>query len=241
MDSDLKRKIQIILAIGIVLVGARTAWIMYERSHPDEGTAREAANVEHHELAADDYVYERPFYGYDLDSTKKALVGKTTWMKAGYYLHAYPYDPATKRVTRNDNAPLIPPLEPIAITDIVLAPASSGRELFAIYKRGGKPVAVHLGAEQNGQYRMDVENVLYRQDPRELFKHWSKDTWAAIERHEAIAGMNEKQVWLALGYRQPLSSGNTGDRTMHYENAGHPKDVRFRKNAAVEIKDAERL
>jgi hypothetical protein len=242
MDSDLKKKIQIILAIGIVLVAGRTAMIMYQRSHAtDDGRPREAADVVHHELNADDYVYERPFYGYDLASTKKALVGKTTWMKAGYYLPALPYDPATKRVTQIEKAPLIPPLEPIEIADVILAPGKSGRTMFAIFKRDGKPSAVHIGVEKNGDFRMDVENVLYRQDPRQLFKHWSKDVWAAIDRHEALPGMNEQQVWLALGYGAPLNSGNTGDRTMRYENPGHPKEVRFQKNAAVEIKDAEEL
>src|SRR4051812_21661436 len=131
MDSDLKKKLQIILTIGIVLVGARTAMIMYQRSHAEDGgTPREAPNVEHHELSADDYVYERPFYGYDLESTKKLLVGKTAWMKAGNYLRAFPYDAATKRVTQSDSAPLVPPLQTIEITDVILAPGKAGREMF---------------------------------------------------------------------------------------------------------------
>src|SRR4051812_3641477 len=92
MDEDLKTKLQIGLGIAILLVGARTAYILYERKHADEGQAREARSVEHHQLTADDYVYERPFYGYDLDSTKRALVGQTVWMKAGNYFHARKVD-----------------------------------------------------------------------------------------------------------------------------------------------------
>jgi hypothetical protein len=239
MDEDLKKKLQIFLGIAIVLVGARTAYIMYERKHADEGaTPREAANVTHHELTADDYVYERPFYGYDLETTKKALVGKTVWMKAGNYFHARKVD--GKRVTSQNETDLIPPLESMEITDVVLAPGKGGRDLLAVFRRPGKPelLAVPIGIEDSGRYRIDVQNVVFRQDPRELYKHWSKDTWDAIVRHEALKGMNEQQVWLAYGYGTPVTSGDYGSRTMRYENAGKPKEVRFSNNQAVEIKDA---
>jgi hypothetical protein len=239
MDEDLKKKLQIFLAIALVLVGARTAYIMYERKHADEGgTPREAPNVIHHELTADDYVYERPFYGYDLETTKKALAGQTVWMKAGNYFHARKVD--GKHVTSLTEADLISPLETMEITDVVLAPGKGGREMLAVFRRPGKSelLAVPIGAENGGKFRVDVENVLFRQDPRQLYKHWSKETWDAIGRHEALNGMNEQQVWLAYGYGTPVTSGDYGSRTVHYENAGKPKEVRFANNQAVEIKDA---
>jgi hypothetical protein len=242
MDEDLKKKLQIFLGVAIVLVGARTAYIMYERKHVnDEGAPREAANVTHHDLTADDYVYERPFYGYDLESTKKALVGQTVWMKAGNYFHARKVE--GQRVTSQSETDLIPPLETMEIADVVLGPGKGGREMLAIFRRPGNPdlLAVPIGAENNGQYRIDVQNVLFRQDPRQLYKHWSKETWDAIARREALKGMNEQQVWLAYGYGTPVTSGDYGSRAVHYENAGKPKEVRFSNNQAVEIKDAAAL
>jgi hypothetical protein len=243
MDEDLKQKLQIGLAIAIVLVGARTAYIMYERKHPDEGgTPREAPNVIHHELTADDYVYERPFYGYDLETTKKALAGQTVWMKAGNYFHARKVD--GKHVTAQTELETVPPLETMEVVDVVLGPIPDAREMLAVFRRPGRPelLAVPIGIEDRlGRFRIDVENVLFRQDPRQLYKHWSKETWAAIDRHEALKGMNEQQVWLAYGYGTPVTYGDYGSRTVHYENAGKPKEVQFASNQAVEIKDAQPL
>jgi len=226
MDEELKSKLQIFLVIAIVLVGARTAYIMYERKHADDAP-REAAGVTHHELTADDYVYERPFYGYDLETTKKALVGQTVWMKAGNYFKPRRVD--GKHVTAQSEPEPVPPLATMEIKDVVLAPANGGREMMAVFRSPEK---------QNGKYRVDVENVFFRQDPHQLYKHWSKETWDAIARHEATKGMNEQQVWLAYGYGTPVTSGDYGSRTMHYENAGKPKEVTFSNNQATEIKEA---
>jgi hypothetical protein len=241
MDEDLKRKLQIILGIGIVLVGARTAYIMYERKHADDAPAREPADVEHHQLTADDYVYERPFYGYDLPSTKKALVGQTVWMKAGNYFHPAIYDQSSRHIGSADNGRYIAPLEVMKIEDVVISPSGGARQMYAVYSQPGKSglKAIPVGVQKGDQYRIDVENVLYRQDPRQLYKHWPKGIWDAIDTHEALKGMNEQQVWLALGYGSPVSGGEYGDRRMRYENAGKAKEVQFRNNSAVEIVDAK--
>ena len=241
MDEDVKKKLQIFLAIAIVLVGARTAYIMYERKHAEETPAREPANVVHHELTADDYVYERPFHGYDLPTTKKALVGQTVWMKAGNYFHPATYDKASHRIGSTDKSRYIAPLAEMKIEDVIMSSSDGGRQMYAVYSQSGQSglKAIPVGVQKGDQYRIDVENVLYRQDPRQLYKHWSKDIWAAIDRHEALKGMNEQQVWLALGYGSPVSGGDYGDRSMRYENAGKPKEVQFRNNSAVEVIDAK--
>jgi hypothetical protein len=168
-------------------------------------------------------------------------VGQTVWMKAGNYFHARKVD--GKHVTSQTESDFIPPLETMEITDVVLGPGKGGREMLAIFRRPGKPalLAVPIGVEKNGQYRIDVANVLFRQEPRQLYKHWSKETWDAIARHEALKGMNEQQVWLAYGYGTPVTSGDYGSRTVHYENAGKSKEVRFSNNQAEEIKDAAAL
>ena len=156
MDEELKTKLQIFLVVALLLVGARTAYIMYERKHADEGGPREAAGVTHHELTADDYVYERPFYGYDLETTKKALVGQKVWMKAGNYFKARKVD--GKHVTSESEPEPVPPLETMEIKDVVLAPGKGGREMLAVFRSPEKRelLAVPIGMEQNGKYRIDV-------------------------------------------------------------------------------------
>jgi hypothetical protein len=238
MDEEVKTRLQIVLVIALVLAGARTAYIFYERKQAAESQPREAPGTSHHELTADDYVYERPFYGYDLESAKKDLVGQTVWMKAGNYFRLAKYEGG--RVAKSGNAEWIPPLQEMKIMDVVLRPAGDHRELYGVFTEPSKSgtFAVAIGAEKGGQYRMDVQNVLFRQDPRQLYKHWSADIWSAIDRHEALKGMTEQQVWLAYGYGTPVTYGDYGSRTVHYENAGKPKEVRFASNQAVEIKEA---
>jgi hypothetical protein len=240
MDDDVKRKLQIFLGIGVLLAGARTAYIFYERKQAAEAPAKEAANVERHTLTADDNVYERPFYGYDMESTKRNLVGQTVWMKAGNYFHPAQY--TGKRLGAEESR-LIAPLEEMKVTDVVQVPGKGAHKIYAVYKQDGVKGerAIPVGVQQGEQYRIDVSNILYLQDPRQLYKHWPKETWDAISRGEALKGMNEQQVWMALGYGVALSSAEYGNRRMHYENAGKPKEVQFRDNAAVEIVNAKPL
>jgi hypothetical protein len=59
--------------------------------------------------------------------------------------------------------------------------------------------------------------------------NWSAQTWRAIDAHQVIAGMNQRQVSLSLGAIAKQSSGQYGDGEMVYANAGHPVAVSFTK------------
>jgi len=71
-------------------------------------------------------------------------------------------------------------------------------------------------------------------DPHELYKHWPPDIWQAIDNHQAKQGMNEIQVSMALG-TVATGSGDYGNRTLQFDNNGHPVTVTFANNKATSI------
>ena len=54
--------------------------------------------------------------------------------------------------------------------------------------------------------------------------------WQAIDAHQVILGMNERQVQLSLGQVSQNSSQDYGNRTVVYYNVGHPISATFVDN-----------
>jgi hypothetical protein len=54
--------------------------------------------------------------------------------------------------------------------------------------------------------------------------------WQAIDAHQVILGMKERQVQLSLGQVSQNSSQDYGNRTVVYSNVGHPMSVTFVDN-----------
>jgi hypothetical protein len=48
-------------------------------------------------------------------------------------------------------------------------------------------------------------------------------------------GMSERQVVLALGQVSKSESQDVGNRTVNFDNQGHPVDVTFEHNKVVSI------
>ena len=97
-------------------------------------------------------------------------------------------------------------------------------------------VALPIGAfASDGSLKLIANDLFYIQDPHELYAHWPREIWKAIEAHQAKPGMNELQVNFALGAPQKASGGDYGDRTLQYSNGGRPVQVSFSNNKAVEV------
>ena len=225
---------RITLLLFFVAAAARTGYIFYERHQAEVAPPRENPNIIHHTLTADDYVYERPFYGYDLESTRAKLKGTTVWVKAGYYYAYFPYGP--EKVDRSRQAGVLGPMEVLEVRDVILMHGQRDNQITAIFRRKGEArlFAVPIGTERHGEYTILVAEEFFRQDPRELYKHWPKENWEAIVKHEPKKGMNELQMWLALGVGSPQGS-TPGNRTIEYGNNGQPVTVRFEDDQAVSI------
>ncbi|MBI2682235.1 MAG: hypothetical protein HYX26_03310 [Acidobacteriales bacterium] len=234
MSPEWKQRVQITLAVFFVLAAARVGYIFYERSQAKVPAAREDPTLIHNTLTRDDMVYERPFYGYDLSSTRAKLKGATVWVKTGHYYAYFPYGPGG--VERRREAGVLGPLEVLEIRDVVLEPNPRANQVMAVFRKPGESrlFAVSIGFERNHQYTILVADEFYRQDPRELYKHWPAEVWEAIGKHEPRKGMNELQMWLTLGVGSPQGS-SPGNRTIEYVNNGKPVTVRFSEGGAVSI------
>jgi hypothetical protein len=63
-----------------------------------------------------------------------------------------------------------------------------------------------------------------------LYKHWGPEIWKAVDAHEVILDMNERQVELALGQVSKSTSKDYGNRMVVFANLGKPMAVTFVKN-----------
>src|SRR6267154_6768888 len=86
MTAEIKKRIQISLIVLLLLATVRVAYIFHERKSATTARNRDNGN---RALTADEYVYPKKFYAYDLASAR-ALVGKSVWVKQGYGNLVYP-------------------------------------------------------------------------------------------------------------------------------------------------------
>jgi hypothetical protein len=238
MSEEAKKRIQIALALAVVVAGVRAGYILYER-HEDYLAAQQQEQAKKAGYSnADYYVVPKKLYPFDLKSAKQ-LTQQPVWAKEGYRYTYYPYDAARKRTDFAHEAGLLLPIERLEIKDVVTgipAGAGSRRQVMAVFQKEGKSYAVPIGFETEGQYKIYSDEILYVEDPHELYKHWPADVWQAVTQHEVKPGMNELQADFAVGMGVPDSGGSSEEKTVRYPNGGKPLVVIYHDGKAAEIK-----
>lgn len=231
MTPELKQKIQISLGAAILIAGVRTAYILYERHE-----AAKPVVTRELPLNSDYYVVPKKLHPYDLESAKE-LKKQPVWVKEGYRYTYYAYDHG--RADFKHEAGLLSPIEKLQITDVVTeaTPGSaSQRQVLAVFEKDGKSYAFPIGSVQGTDYQIYCDEMLFIQDPRELYKHWTADTWAAIEQHQVKQGMNELQADFAIGMGIPERSSDPQVKTVNYPNGGKAVSITYRDGKAAEIR-----
>jgi len=234
MSPELKQRIQLVLAFAVLVAGGRAAYIFATRHSSKPGEPNKTAPP----LSADYYVIPKKLYPYDLKSAKQ-LTQQPVWVKEGYRYTFYPYDAATHHADFAHEAGTLLPIERLDIKDVTtdVSPGSSDqRQVIAVFEKAGKSYAFPIGSIQGGNYQIYSDEMLFIQDPHELYRHWLPGTWDAIEKHEVKPGMNEFQVAFAVGMGIPESSSDPSVKTVTYPNGGHPVSVTYRNGQAAEIK-----
>jgi hypothetical protein len=90
MDADLKKRLIYTAIAGVVLLGARFGYMAWERRDPGVAPARpQVADTGNQ----DDYVKTHKIFAYSLKSAQKEMVGNPVWVKTGYQISYYHYDP----------------------------------------------------------------------------------------------------------------------------------------------------
>ena len=234
ISPELKQRLQLVMLAAILVSGARLAYILYQRHESQVEQAKKQAPP----LNPDYYVSPKKLYPYDLKSASQ-LTQQPVWVKVGYAYTFYPYDSTRHRVdfSREAGKPL--PIEKLQITDVISAeaPQSPGeRQVMAVFEKDGKTYAFSIGSMKGSEYKFYSDDMLFIQDPHELYKHWPADVWDAIDKHQVKPGMSELQADFAVGLGIPEASGGPGNRTVNYPNGSNPLSVTYRDDKAVNIK-----
>ena len=238
MTSALKQRIQIVLLIAITVAAVRAGWIFYQRHEQNRQQQSKKQSSSAAPLNADYYVTPKRLHAYDLKSARE-LTKQPVWVKEGYRYTYYPYDATSHRANLAHGAGTLLPLQKLEIKDVVLAPSPGTpgqKQLLAVFREEGKSFAFPIGSESGGDYQIYADEILFIQDPKELYKHWSSDIWESIDKHEVKPGMNELQADFAIGMGVPERSDDPGVKTVKYPNGGKPLVVTYRDGRAVEIK-----
>lgn len=234
MSPELRKKIQLVLIIAIAASAVRAGYVLYER-HSQK--AVEKAKTQAPPLKADYYVSPKKLYPYDLKSARQ-LTQQPVWVKEGYRYTYYSYSSATHRLDIAHPGGLLLPIEKMQFKDVALSPSPGSREqmVVAVFEKSSKTFGVQIGTLANGKYQIYSDELFFVQDPRELYKHWPADIWAAIEQHQMKSGMNEMQADFAIGMGVPQPSSSPEVKTVTYPNGGTPLTVTYRDGLAAEIK-----
>ena len=236
MSEEAKKRIQIALALAIVVAGVRAGYILYQR-HEDYVAAQKREQAKRAGYSnADYYVTPKKLYPFDLKSAQQ-LTQQPVWVKEGYRYTYYRYVPVAKTVDFAHEAGVLGPIERLEIKDVIVVPAPGGRrQVVATFEKDGHSCAVPIGFESDGQYKIYSDEIFYVEDPHDLYKHWPADVWQAVAQHEVKPGMNELQADFAIGMGVPDSGGSSDEKTVRYPNDGKPLVVTYRGGNAVAIK-----
>lgn len=233
MNPELRRRIQLVLIFALLVAAGRAAYVLYARHSSNAAEENKAAPP----LNADYYVIPKKLYPYDLKSAKQ-LTQQPVWVKEGYRYTYFPYNSGSHHADFAHEAGQLLPIERLEIKDVItdVTPGSPDqRQVIAIFDKAGNSYALPIGSVKEGNYQIYSDEMLFIQDPHDLYKHWSAETWAAIEKHEVKPGMDEFQVAFAVGMGIPQKSSDPAAKTVNYPNGGKPLSVTFRNGAAAEI------
>ena len=231
----MKQKIQVILVFGIIVAAIRVAWIFYERHQGSAGPPKQETPA----LDPDFYVHPKKMYAYDLKTAKGEITKQPIWVKVGYAYAYFPYNRATHHADLAHEAGKLKPIQKLKIEDVAtdVSPKDPGeKQILAVFDQDGKSYVTAIGAQKGDDYRFWASDMLFIEDPHDLYKHWPADVWQAVDQHQVKPGMNELQADFAIGIGLLEPGGDSTDRTLDYPNGGKPVKISFRNGKAVEIK-----
>ena len=226
------KKIAIGITVALVLALAIRVALIYQERH-DTGPAPQAVKTDPDELVF--LKKQRPSSLAD----EKQLTGKTVWVSAGGQLDYYPA--SAHHADYAHSAGTLLGAQPLAIKDAFeqVAPKSAtfripggDRQVLLIFTLPNstdpaKLYAVPVGYKKDGDYTFMSDDIFFYDDPHQLFNYWGPKIWQAIDAHQVILGMNERQVSLSLGQVSKSTSQEYGNRMVVYDNLGKPMAVTF--------------
>lgn len=237
LTAQTRKRIQIVMAVALAVATLRAAIIFYVRYAERNAAEKKPAEQP---MDADTYVVPRKLHAYDLKSARE-LVGRPVWVREGYRSAYFPCEPARQRCDFHQQAGLLGPIQRLEVTGVIRAssPLAPGQpQVMVVFEQEGKLYGFSVGAMKGESYRLYIDDMLYIQDPHQLYAHWPAEVWQAVDRREVHKGMNELQVGFALGTAQLHGRGTDPTRVLTYPNAGKPLVVTFQQDKVVDIQPA---
>jgi len=207
---------------------------------------------ERRKLTDDDTVIPKKLF---IDSMQSAqvLVGKPAWLQAGYQVEYFPCN--GRHIDFAHQVGVLPGIQRIDIQAVVQQSTPStfktrlgrgDRNVFVVFTEPGNSLEFaapmgtiggpYLGTGESKYY---FDDLLYYDDPHQLYHFWPTEVWKAIDAHTVIPGMSELQTTMSLGQIQDSGSSDYGNRTVHFNYGLHNEksaSVTFVNNKATEIK-----
>lgn len=214
-DQEWVTYVSVMLKVGLVLALGYVAFDYLTR--PGVGPVEEVRQEE--PLHEDLYVHPLKT-NVTRYSTADRLVGQELWVKAGWSLAAEPGEQ------------WLGPIEKIVPTRVF----ERNGDLLLGFEREGKPASLVVGRAGT----VYVDDLFLAENPRDLYDHWSDESWEKIEAGKIEPGMSEFQVTFALGAGVPTRISPGGStRVVEYrarEVVGLPAfEVIFREGRADTI------
>jgi hypothetical protein len=236
MQSGAKWAIGGTLAI-LIVAGVRIGMIYRERNAQETPAAAPVRE----KIADDDLVFLKKKRQSSMADAKE-LNGSPIWVSAGGQMDYYP---ATgKHADYGKVSGTLLGAQKLEVKDFVeqVAPKSATHRvpggdrqvlmLFTLPESSDpkKLYAVPVGYHESGQYTFYLDEIFFYDDPHDLYKHWGPEIWKAVDSHQVILGMSERETQLALGQVSKSLSNEYGNRLVVYANLGKPIAVTFVKN-----------
>lgn len=232
----------------VVAIGVEALWVHHRNTVAENTQVARKEQFVKPTMSEDDAVFlrkERP----DSLKDERELIGKTIWVSAGGQMDYY--KDTGKHVDYAKPVGVLLGAEPLVIKDVFeeKAPANSHAAFriapgerqvllaFTMPKSSDTKqlYAVPVGNFDGGNYNFFTDEIFFYDDPHVLYKHWGPEMWAHIDKHEAVPGMSENQAMMSLGQVITPHGDNVGDRSVTFDNNGHPVTIDFQNNKAVKI------
>ena len=223
---------QALLLVALVLAAVKLYQTFHEPKLSYVAPARTTTALD-----PDYYVTPKKLHPQDLQDAKE-LTQQPVWVREGYRYAYYNVGPT---IDIRHPAGVLGPIEKLEIKDVVMqgAPGVMNRQVMAVFENLGKRYAFSIGVEDNGSYSIYSDEILFVQDPHELYKHWPADIWKAVDNHQVKAGMNELQASFAVGVGVPEGSGASNPKVVNYPRNGHPVIVTFTDGKATDVREGQ--
>ena len=240
---DTGKKVAIAGTLIVVAVVGIRLWMIHRERNAPIVVPKQAQTPK---LSEDDLVFlkkKRPDSMADI----KSLIGSKIWVSAGGQMDYYPF--AGHRVEYNKKAGTLLGADPLIVKNAVEQSAPKNatfripggdRQVSLVFtlpnsSDPAKEYAVPVGYRQDGQYTFYTDEIFFYDDPHQLYKHWGPEIWKAVDSHQVIPGMSEREVQLALGQVSRSDSNDYGNREVIYANLGKPIAVTFKNDKATTI------